>query len=295
MEYRIDACETVPQAVLRMPREVRPDRLGEDIAAGMRELTATVRRAGLTACGAPTLTFRDETAPDETAIVDFGVPVEPAPTLGPRSGAEVLVSPGATVARTCHRGGYGSLADAYRALQEWMDAAGYHPVGPATEVYLVGPDEVSDPRRLITEIRIPIAPSPVIAVRVDAPFPDVLERTRKSLRQQGFRILTETDVQGVLRDELSESIEEYRVLVVCSPSLTRRAVRLRQPGGTAAVVQCRRARGRRCGTRRSHRPGRPDPRRGSGDLRPLADDTRRLLATALDALRAPAHPELVAE
>ncbi|WP_187683206.1 DUF302 domain-containing protein [Nocardia wallacei] len=295
MEYRIDACETVPQAVLRMPREVRPDRLGEDIAAGMRELTATVRRAGLTACGAPTLTFRDETAPDETAIVDFGVPVEPAPTLGPRSGAEVLVSPGATVARTCHRGGYGSLADAYRALQEWMDAAGYHPVGPATEVYLVGPDEVSDPRRLITEIRIPIAPSPVIAVRVDAPFPDVLERTRKSLRQQGFRILTETDVQGVLRDELSESIEEYRVLVVCSPSLTRRAVRAGSRAGLllscsvvvravdgAALVE---ATDPAVLTRAADR----------GDLRPLADDTRRLLATALDALRAPAHPELVAE
>ncbi|GAB2727955.1 DUF302 domain-containing protein [Nocardia thraciensis] len=287
MEYRVDVCEAVPQAVLRMPREIRPDRLGEDIAAGMRELTATVQRAGLTACGAPTLTFAENLSPDEVTVVDFGVPVEPAPTLSLRSGAEVVVAPGAMVARTAHRGGYGGLPSAYRALHEWMDEYGYRPVGLPTEAYLVGPDEVSDPRRLITEIRIPVVPSPAIAAHIDAPFAEALPRIREALRQGGFGIVTEIDIQAVLREKLGEEIEEYTVLGACNPMLARRALDADRQAGLLLPcnVVVRAADG---GTLvEAADPSVLVRATGQDGLQTVADDARRLLARTVATLRLP--------
>lgn len=224
MEYRVNVCESTPQTMLRLSWELHPDQIGSDIAAGMRELTATTDRVGLTACGAPTITYRQDTEPDGNIEVDFGVPVDLGTSLGPWSGAEVVAEPGCLVARTCHRGGYDHLDTAYRALEEWIRECGFRSAGPPTEVYLVGPEETSDPRRLLTEIRIPVVRPAVIGVRVDRSFEQTVALTRQALTQLGFEVVTETDLRALLRDRLGAHIADHLAVHAYHPSLTARAL-----------------------------------------------------------------------
>ncbi|WP_084526490.1 GyrI-like domain-containing protein [Nocardia vaccinii] len=224
MEYRVNVCESTPQTMLRLSWELHRDQIGADIAAGMRELTATTDRVGLTACGAPTITYRKDTEPDGNIEVDFGVPVDLGTTLGPWSGAEVVAEPGSLVARTCHRGGYDHLDTAYRALDEWIRECGYRPAGPPTEVYLVGPEETSDPRRLITEIRIPVVRPAVIGVHVDRSFEETVGLTRQALTGLGFEIVSETDLRALLRDRVGTHIADHLALHAYHPPLTARAL-----------------------------------------------------------------------
>jgi effector-binding domain-containing protein/uncharacterized protein (DUF302 family) len=224
MEYRVNVCESTPQTMLRLSWELRPDQLGADIAAGMRELTATTDRIGLTACGAPTITYREDPDPDGSIAVDFGVPVDLGTTLGPWSPAEVVAEPGVLVARTCHCGGYDRLDTAYRVLDEWIFECGYRPAGPPTEVYLIGPEETNDPRRLVTEIRIPVTRPAVIAVHVDRPFLEAVEFTRQALARLGFEVVAETDLQALLHGRLGKHIEDHLVVHACHAPLTARAL-----------------------------------------------------------------------
>ncbi|MBF6469725.1 DUF302 domain-containing protein [Nocardia beijingensis] len=287
MEYQVALVESAPETVLRMPRELRPDPslLGEDIAEGMREVSRMVRYAGLTASGAPTITFRHDVPEGESVAVEFGVPVEPAPNLGPGSGAQVVVLPGALVARTCHRGSYRDLGAAYQALREWMRDGGYRPIGPPTEAYLIGPDEVTDPRLLLTEIRLPVAPAATVAIHLDAPFEDAVHRTREALRCAGLTVIAEVDLQSTLRERIGEQIEDYSMLVVCDPELTYRALLTdRHAGATFSCGVVVRSAG--AGTLVEA----ADPEllvcvTAQPGLRSLAGDMRRRLAAALGGLR----------
>ncbi|KZM74706.1 DUF302 domain-containing protein [Nocardia terpenica] len=290
MEYRVSVCESIPQTVLQIPRGIRADHVSADIADGMRELTATARYAGLTACGAPTLTYHEQSGPDDAVPVEFAVPIDPGTGLGPRSGAEVIVTPGTLVARTCHRGGYDDIDTAYRALHEWLHASGYRPAGPPTEVYLIGPDEVADPRQLITEIRIPVTPSPALALHLPATFRTTERLIRKALREQGFVVSTSLDVEATLREHLGEHIDDYRVLGACHPHLMSQALRTDPQAGLlqpCAVV----VRAVDTGTLIEA----ADPTvlihtTGQTALTEIAERTRRLLATALETLRTVAYP-----
>ena len=223
MTYRVDVCEVPPQALLRLPRAVGADRPGEDIAAGMQELTAAVARAGLTASGPPTITYSAADDPGAATVVDFGVPVEPASALSMQSGAEVVVRPAILVARACHRGSYRGLGGAYRSLAQWTNRNGYRAVGPPTEVYLIGPDEVTDPRLLITEIRLPVAPAPVLVAHVRADFDTVAARTRQVLQRNGFVVLAEMDPVAMLRDAHGPRPPRRVIFEICRPKAAVRA------------------------------------------------------------------------
>ncbi|WP_338087599.1 DUF302 domain-containing protein [Nocardia huaxiensis] len=287
MDYRVSSCETAPQTVLRIPLEIRPDLLSEGIVAGMARLSEAAEYAGLTANGAPTITFHRELPSEEAIVVDFGLPVEPAPNLGPRSGAELVIQPPRLVARTCHRGSYRRLDAAYRALREWVHDTGCRPIGPPTEAYLIGPDEVSDPRQLITEIRIPIAPAPAVSAHLDTTFAEAVTRTVEALRQQGFGVLTEVDMQATLREKAGEHIEDYLILGVCHPALAARALAADRQAGL--LLPCHVA-------IRADDTGvlveAADPEvlahaLYQPDLDPVAAETHRLLVAALTVLRHP--------
>ncbi|MRH87612.1 DUF302 domain-containing protein [Nocardia sp. SYP-A9097] len=288
MEYRVTLCETAPQTVVRVPLEIRPDLLTEGIVNGMRRLEEAAAQAGLTASGAPTITFHRELPADDSITVDFGLPIEAAPALGPSSGAQLVIQPSVLVARTSHRGGYDGIDAAYRALREWLSEAACRPIGPPTEAYLIGPDEVSDPRQLITEIRIPVAPSPAIAVHLTMNWPDAVALTRNALQRAGFRVLTETDMQAVLREQVGEHIEEYLILGVCHPRLAAQGLDADRQAGlllpcnvvlradeTGIVVEA------------------ADPSimvraTSQRELESVADETHHLLVSALGSLRHPA-------
>lgn len=55
-------------------------------------------------------------------------------------------------------------------------------------------------------------------------FDKVVSRTREVLKDNGFGVLTEIDVQATLKEKLGESIERYLILGACNPPLAHRAV-----------------------------------------------------------------------
>jgi uncharacterized protein (DUF302 family) len=63
-----------------------------------------------------------------------------------------------------------------------------------------------------------------ITTRVRSPFAEAVERVRDALKDQGFGILTEIDVQATLRDKLGQDMEPYLILGACNPPLAQRAL-----------------------------------------------------------------------
>jgi uncharacterized protein (DUF302 family) len=63
-----------------------------------------------------------------------------------------------------------------------------------------------------------------ITVAVPTPFADTVERVRAALKEQGFGVLTEIDVQATLREKLGEEMEDYLILGACNPPLAHRAL-----------------------------------------------------------------------
>jgi uncharacterized protein (DUF302 family) len=55
-------------------------------------------------------------------------------------------------------------------------------------------------------------------------FADALERVRAELKNQGFGILCEIDVQQTLREKLGIEREPYVILGACNPRLAHRAL-----------------------------------------------------------------------
>lgn len=63
-----------------------------------------------------------------------------------------------------------------------------------------------------------------IGIRVSEPVDEVRNRLREALREQGFGVLTEIDIQATLREKLGVDIEPYLILGACNPRLADRAL-----------------------------------------------------------------------
>jgi effector-binding domain-containing protein len=84
---------------------------------------------------------------DDVPHVEVGVELnQPCPLSG-RVVASTL--PAGPAAMTVHRGSYGGLAAAHRAVHDWCAANGRRPAGPRWEVY--GPHS-DDPAEVWTEV-----------------------------------------------------------------------------------------------------------------------------------------------
>jgi uncharacterized protein (DUF302 family) len=122
------------------------------------------------------------------------------------------------------------------------------------------------------------------SVTLDLPFPDAVSRVRAALQEQGFGVLTEIDVTATLRARLGEQMEDYIILGACNPPFAHQALGIDRsiglllpcnvvvrttPDGT--VVEAL------------------DPQvmvtmTGRPELKPVADEVGRRLASALAAL-----------
>jgi uncharacterized protein (DUF302 family) len=63
-----------------------------------------------------------------------------------------------------------------------------------------------------------------LTIRTTAPFAEVAAKIRAALKEQGFGVLTEFDMQATMREKLGEEMEPYIVLGACNPPLAHRAL-----------------------------------------------------------------------
>jgi len=73
-------------------------------------------------------------------------------------------------------------------------------------------------------------------VRVRGSLDEVRSRVVDALREEGFGILTEIDVQKTLAEKLGEWIEPYLILGACNPTLAHKALSIERSIG--ALLPC---------------------------------------------------------
>lgn len=69
-----------------------------------------------------------------------------------------------------------------------------------------------------------------------ADFAEIDSRTRKALGEKGFGVLTEIDVQAVLKKKIDADIPAYRILGACNPHMAHQAMQLEPRVG--AMLPC---------------------------------------------------------
>ena len=122
------------------------------------------------------------------------------------------------------------------------------------------------------------------SVTLDIPFADAVGRVRAALAEHGFGVLTEIDVTATLRARLGEQIEDYIILGACNPPAAHQALGIDRSIGL--LLPCNVVvRATTAGTivealdphvmvTLTERP----------ELKPVADEVARRLASALAAL-----------
>ena len=122
------------------------------------------------------------------------------------------------------------------------------------------------------------------SVTLDLPFAEAVGRVRAALAEQGFGVLTEIDVTATLRDKLGEQIEDYVILGACNPPSAHAALGIDRSIGLLlpcnVVVRA---------TADGTLVEALDPQvmvtfTERPELKPVADEVARRLASALTAL-----------
>lgn len=67
---------------------------------------------------------------------------------------------------------------------------------------------------------------------VDAPFEEVKKRTIESLKDQGFGIITEIDLQKTFANKLGKDVAPYHILGACNPHYAYEAIGIEERIGT---------------------------------------------------------------
>lgn len=63
-----------------------------------------------------------------------------------------------------------------------------------------------------------------LRAHLDAPYTEAIERVSAALKEEGFGVLTEIDVQATLKKKLDADFRKYIILGACNPVLANRAL-----------------------------------------------------------------------
>ena len=63
-----------------------------------------------------------------------------------------------------------------------------------------------------------------ISKKINAGFEEALEKVEKELKEEGFGVLTEIDVQATLKKKLDVDFKKYKILGACNPPLAHKAL-----------------------------------------------------------------------
>jgi uncharacterized protein (DUF302 family) len=63
-------------------------------------------------------------------------------------------------------------------------------------------------------------------------FDDAISRTTAALKDRGFGIITEVDVQQTLKNKIGVDFRQYRILGACNPKLAHEALQIEDKIGT---------------------------------------------------------------
>jgi effector-binding domain-containing protein len=131
--------------------------------SGLRDLLTrlygALDGAGVVPAGPPMARFFDEEFDPEKTEFEVCVPISPGPDGSlPDTIGEVRtdVIPAHQALLTEHRGPYTTAHLSYEAISEELNRIGYAVAGPATEVFLTGPESTGDPNEYVTEVRLPV-------------------------------------------------------------------------------------------------------------------------------------------
>lgn len=126
-----------------------------------------------------------------------------------------------------------------------------------------------------------------IARTLDRPFDDVVAEVISRLKEQGFGVLTEIDVQGTIKAKIGAEMGRYRILGACNPRFAYEALKIEDKLGVMLPcnVIVRETPDGRVEVA-SIDPVAAMERTGNASLGPTAEKVRQLLANALSRLAA---------
>lgn len=117
---------------------------------------------------------------------------------------------------------------------------------------------------------------------VDKPFETVVAEVTARLKEQGFGVLTEIDVQATLKAKIGADIGRYRILGACNPRFAHEALQVEHKLGVLLPcnVIVRETEDQKVEVA-SIDPVVSMERTGNPALEPMATEVRRLLTVAI--------------
>lgn len=67
---------------------------------------------------------------------------------------------------------------------------------------------------------------------INCSFEEAIEKVTESLKQEGFGIITEIDVQNILKKKIDVDFRKYKILGACNPSFAYKALLVEDKIGT---------------------------------------------------------------